>query len=214
MFKKMTVLAMALGVVAAMALPGTASASWKHNGVAIPENVQIGLTGQVEFQSEIGGISCQVTSAAKFLAGQTNGQAETFVPHPTNATTNCTGEGGLSQCQVETVQPTNLPWTFTTTGVAGAPTIQIHFGDIHGDLFKKNLFCPFEHSTVTAGTAVFTPTPSNGIDVTSVKLSGSTQGHLYSTTPPSQDGSNQTTAPLTLGGTLNVESPNSGTYDL
>jgi hypothetical protein len=209
MLKKMTVLAMALGVVAAMALPGTASAAWKHHATPIQENKQIGLTGQVGFTSESGGIACQVTSAAKFVPG-TTGEAQTFVPHPTNATTNCTTSGGLSQCEVEQVDPTNFPWIFHTTGTAANPTIQLTFGDIHGELKKKNFFCLFNHSTVTGASVTFTPTPANGNTVTSVALSGSTQGHLYSNTAEPTG----TTTGLTLSGTLNVESPNSGTYSL
>jgi hypothetical protein len=210
MLKKMAMAAMALGVVAAMALPGTASAAWKHHDTAIQNDAHIGLTGQVGFQSGLGGIACQITSTVTFFAGQTTGAADTFDPHPTNATTDCVGSGGLSQCQVETVQPTNLAWTLHTTGTAQAPTIQLTFGDIHFDLIKKNLFCPYEHSTWTAGSLILTPTPANGNTVTSFSVSGSTQAHLYSDTANPQG----TTAALTLSGTLNVEAPNIGTYSI
>jgi hypothetical protein len=222
MFKKMTVLAMALGVVAAMALPGTAAASWKHHDTAIQNDAHIGLTGQVGFQSGLGGIACQITSTVTFFAGQTTGAADTFNPHPTNATTNCVTSGGLAQCQVETVQPTDLPWTLHTSNhvihralqdqkeTTTEPSIEVTFGDIHGDLFKKNLFCPFEHSTVTAGTAYFTPNPADGKTITSVSLTGETQGHLYSDTANPTG----TTSGLTLSGTLNVEAPNSATYSI
>jgi hypothetical protein len=210
MLKKMTVLAMALGVVAAMLVPATASAAWKHHATTIQQNVQIGLTGQIATISEAGGISCQVTIRAKFIANQTTGEAETFAPHPTNATTNCTTSGGLSQCEVEQVQPTNLPWTFHTTGTAANPTIQLTVGDIHMELKKKNFFCLFTHITKTAGTATLTPTPGNGNTVTALTLSGNTQGHLYSNTPEPVG----QTVGLTFGGTLNIESPNSGTYSL
>jgi hypothetical protein len=210
MWRKTTVLAMALSVVAAMALPGTASAVWKHHNTAIQQDVQIGLTGTYGFQSESGGSSCQITSAIKFFAGQTTGQVESFGPHPTNATTNCTTSGGLSQCQVETEQPTNLSWPVHTTGTAQTPTIQITFGDIHTDLIKKNLFCLYEHSTWTGGSLTIHATPASGNTVTAFTISGSTQGHLYTDTANPMG----TTTAMTLGGTLNVESPNSGTYSI
>jgi hypothetical protein len=211
MFKKMTVLAMALGVVVAMALPATAAGTWKHHNTAIQEDVTFGLTGTAGTQTEAGGFYCQITAQAKFFAGQTRGQLETWVAHPTGATTNCAATGGLSQCEVETVQPTNLPWTFHTTGSAENPTIELTVGDMHTELRKKNLFCTFNHYTRTEGTVLLTPTPSNGKTVTSLSLSGQSLGHLYTQTSP---GGSQTTPVVSFQGELSMESPNISTYSL
>ena len=115
MFKKMTVLAMAVGVVAAFALPASASASWKHSGVAIQNNVQLNVTGKVRFQGTLGGVECQVKSQVTFLAGQTTGIAHQFVAHPTNETTNCVGLGGIAPCQIHNLTPqTAANWSFHT----------------------------------------------------------------------------------------------------
>jgi hypothetical protein len=210
MLKKMTVPAMALGVVAAMLVPGTASAAWKHHNTAIQQDVQIGLTGTAGFQSESGGISCQVPSQVKFLAGQTTALRETVVPHPTSATTNCTTSGGLAQCEVEQVQPTNLNWTLHTTGTAQAPTIQETFGDIHTEIRKKNIFCLFFHITITGGSKSWQPTPTSGNTVTTFHVTGNTQAHTYTNTEQQQGA----TPAVTFNETLDVESPNSGTYSI
>jgi hypothetical protein len=153
MFRKTMILAMALGVVAAMALPAGAGASWKHGGVAIKENVQLPFTGtNIKFESQTigGGLGCQVTSNVQFKAGQTTGTATSFTAHPTNDTTNCFGTGGLAFCQVHNLQPqTGFQWVIHT---AGATTTSITI--THGTITSTTTggFCPVSHVHVAAGT--------------------------------------------------------------
>jgi len=214
MSKKITVLAMALGVVAAMALPASASAAWKHTNHVTPiaQNVQLGLTSttNVAFQSHAGGggLNCQVTSTVDFTAGTTTGLITTFKPHPTSDTTNCKGEGLLAGCQVHNLTPTGLAphgtgWVIHTTGTAAAPTIQITSGAIDSQI--TGAFCPGGTVQVTPGTVTATPTPASGITVTGVTLSGTIPVH----------GSAIPADPAaTVKGVLSVESPNSGTYSI
>lgn len=209
MIKKMTVLAMAVGIVAAFALPATASANWKHKGANIVQPVQIGFTGtNVAFQSSLGGVECQITSRVQFNPG-TTGIAETFVPHPVDATTNCKGTGGLAFCQIHNVEPTNLPWTIHTSG---ATEIKITSGDIHST--PTGGFCPMEWLTVT-------PTTVTGIvddhKVSTVQLSGSVivdaQTKGQQSNPHLRNGAiDQLNAQVS--GLLHVESPNAGTYEI
>jgi hypothetical protein len=236
MLKKMTVLAMAVGVLAALALPASASAAWRHHQTAIQQDVQLGLTGQARFQGENGGIECQVTSKVKFLSGQTTGNVETFVPHPTDATTNCKGLGALAFCQIHDVTPfgtinqsallsTTNPWTLHT---ANYQTTQLV---VDQDANKQitTLANGSQHANVivvTSGNITSQPTgafcPASHVNLTagtvaaipnepetidSVSLTGTLRGHLTI-------GPNVVQEDVTVSGSLDIESPNSNTYSI
>ncbi len=188
MFKKITVLAMAVGIVAAFALPASAGAAWKHKGQAIEQSVSLGLTGKAAFTGTIGGVECQVTSAARFDPG-TTGLIQTFVAHPTDATTNCKGIGGLAACQIHNLTPTGLAphgagWVIHTSQKAGqSNTIEITVGDIHST--PTGGFCPLEFITLTGATILAhgEETPR----VTNLSLSGSMQADLQTKGSPFQN---------------------------
>jgi hypothetical protein len=200
MLKKMTVLAMAVGALAAMVLPASASANWKHHNTNISEAAQIGLTGNVRFQGPIGGVECQITSRAKFNPG-TTGVAETFVPHPTSDTTNCKGTGGLSPCQIHGVTPQAPNWVFHTTATSA---ISLTTTDITSTLTGG--FCLVKHINLTGGTVTLTPNATNTIS--SATESGNLQAHIQTTSGAID------TQGVATSGTLTIESPNANTYSI
>lgn len=114
MLKKTIVLAMAVGLMAAVGLPGVAAASWKHHKTAISTDTQIGLTGKIRTEGKLGGVECQITMRVKLTAGTTTGHAETFVPHPTDSTADCKGLGGYAGCQVHSLTPQAPNWLIHT----------------------------------------------------------------------------------------------------
>jgi hypothetical protein len=217
MLKKLTVLAMAIGAVAALVLPATASAVWKHHATNISNDVQLGLTGNVRFQGGLGGIECQVTSRAKFLAGQTTGTAETFVPHPTSDTTNCKGLGGLAFCQIHNLTPQAPNWTFHTSAwqthgqqVQHAAAVVITTTTIHSQ--ATGGFCPVNTISLHAGSVGLIPTNTNGVvdpnTVVKLDLNGTLQATLTTTN------STVDTEIVETRGTVEIESPNSHTYSI
>ncbi len=200
MLKKMTVLAMAVGILAAMALPASAPAAWKHHDVAIQINKTTGFTGNVRFQGGLGGVECQVTSAVEFKANQTTGTAETFKPHPTSETSNCKGLGGLIGCQIHELTPQEPGWVIHT---ATATTITVTTTTIHS--VPTGGFCPLKTISLTAGTVTFTPNQPN--TVTTAALSGQLQAHQQTA------GSGTVhTEEVTVSGTLTAEEPH--TYSI
>lgn len=224
MVKKMTVLALAVGILAALALPSSASAFWRHSGNPIGEDVQLGLTGVVGFQSALGGIHCQVTSRVKFTAGQTTGHAETFTPHPTGDTANCSGQGGLAFCQIHNVTPTGMAphatpthpsgWTIHTSQ-SSAQTIEVTVGEIHST--PTGGFCPLERVTITPGTVLIHGEEQH---VTNATLQGTLQAHLQTKgqaktgEPHKFDGAVDTVQVQTTG-TLQIENAaQRGTYTI
>lgn len=202
MLKKMTVLAMAVGVVAAMALPASAAAQWKHHSTAIQTNTTIGVTGNARFQGGLGGVECQVTSRVKFVPG-TTGVAETFVPDPTDATTNCKGLGGLSPCQIHNLTPqTEANWpVHTNTSVMTVQVNQSITSQATG-----GIFCLVKHIELTQGSVTFTPNqPST---VSSAQLQGSLPVDIQTNNGTKHQEN------VTVSGSLSVESPNAATYSI
>ncbi|HEX5928917.1 MAG TPA: hypothetical protein VFY48_05955 [Solirubrobacterales bacterium] len=200
MSKRVTILATAIGILAALSLPSSASAAWKHHATEIQANATIGLTGNIRKQGGLGGIECQVTTRVQFLAHQTTGLVETFVPHPVDPTTNCKGLGGLAFCQIHNVLPTNLPWLFHT----GTNDISLTIGEIHYQ--TTGGFCPVKQVTTTAGTLTLTPNQPNTFSTFSV--SGNTQIHLETNSGASD------TETVSASGTLTVEPPYKNTYSV
>jgi len=202
MFKKMTVLAMAVGVVAALALPASASADWKHHQTAIQQNQQIGLTGNIRFQGGLGGVECQVTSAVTFEPG-TSGFISSFVPEPTSDTANCKGLGGLVGCQVHNVAPTGFPWPVHTEANG---SIDIEHGEIHSQ--STGFFCPVKNITITEGTVVATPNEADTAD--NVQIHGKADVHLQTNSGVTHE--EETT--VSSNPTIAIEAPNANTYSI
>ncbi len=201
MLKKMTVLAMAVGIVAAMALPATSSANWLHHKTPITENKAIGFTGSAAFTSSLGGVTCQVTSEAQFIAGQTTGEIETFDVDPQDETTDCKGTGLLSPCQIHNVSPQQgLNWTMHTVNNQILITTQSLQSTLTG------AFCGVKSINLTAGTV--TGTPNQPETVTTVTLSGNLQGHLQTNSGTTD------TVQTTVSHSLTIESPNDHTYSI
>jgi len=173
MFKKITILAMALGALAAFALPMSASAFWTKHHAAITENEQIQLTGQIFFQSSNGGIDCQIQSNVTFEAGSTTGKATTFERLAGGTDTErCKGTGGLAFCQIHNLEPTELPWIVHTVNSGQATAdVEVTFKTIHSQ--TTGGFCPASTTTVTPGTATFTP--DNAQTTKKLTLSGQTK---------------------------------------
>jgi hypothetical protein len=212
MLKKLTVLAMTVGAVAAFALPASASAAWKHHSTSIATDQTVGFTGNARFQGGLGGIECQITSQTKFLAGQTTGTAETFVAHPTSDTANCRGLGGLAFCQIHNLTPQQAAnWTIHT---ATATTVSVTTTTIHSQ--ATGAFCPVTTISLTAGTATLTPEKKNAEGkfvanpdtVETATISGSLQADLTTS------GGSVDTETVTISGDLLVESPNANTYSI
>ncbi len=207
MFRKAMVLGMAVGVVAALALPASASATWKHHNTSIVENVQLGWTGNMRFQGSMGGIECQITSRIKFLAGQAAGTVETLVPHPTNETTNCKGLGGLAFCQIHDTTPQAPNWTLhagfeTPGGTKHASAATLTAQDMQSQLTGG--FCPIKHIRVTAGNIGLIP--NQPTTVSSGALSGSLQLDLQTNAGEVHKET------LAITGQAQIESPNQNTY--
>ena len=234
--KKMTMLAMAVGVVAAFALPASASASWKHHGVAIQSNVQLNVTGNVRFQGTLGGIQCQVKSQVTFLTGQTTGIAHQFVAHPTNETTNCVGLGGLAPCQVHNLTPqTAANWSFhteawqtvtvahpqTTLGATHARAAVITPQTIQSQL-TGGIFCLIKKVQLHAskigltevthhppsGQVPTTLTAGDGLTVTALDVNGDALVTIET------NGGAVDQEQTLVSGTVVVEAPQNNTYDL
>lgn len=148
MVKKTIALAMTVGVMAGLALPASASASWKHHATEIQQNVTLNFTGNTRFQGGLGGIECQLTKSLLFKAGQTTGTVEQFKPDNGTETEKCKGLGGLSPCQIHNLTPQFPNWVFHTITVNGQPKIQVTQGDITFQM-TGGFFCLVKHVTIT-----------------------------------------------------------------
>jgi hypothetical protein len=224
MLKKMTVLAMAIGVVAAFALPASASASWKHHGVAIQVDKDISLTGKVRFQGGIGGVECQITSTATFFAGQTTGLADTFDVHPGDETSNCVGLGGLAPCQIHNVTPQqNINWSFHTEAwqtVTAVQNGQTTLGTTHQKAavitpqtitsqLTGGIFCLVKGVQLHVNKVGLTEEgPGDGNTITNVDVNGSALATIQT------NNGNLDQEETIVQGTVQVEVPNQNTYDL
>lgn len=208
MLKKMMALAIVLGLVAAAALPGAASAKWMHheNG-ELKSDVDFELEGSLGFQSELGQLACQVEMTMTFFALQGTGQIDSIDHIPQEEPTfDCGTSGSLAFCQIHAMKPKGLHWLLHTTGTKENPTVSITFGGMHFE--QTGGFCPFKHATITEGNLNFLPTDAGGKvnegkTVGTFDLSGSTQGHYYSSTPAP---ASQTTATVQFKGIQKIVS--------
>ncbi len=199
MFKKTIVLAMAVGTVAAFASPTSASAVWGHKSTAIQQSATIGLTGTLKFTSESGGVvECQVTYGIVLEPGSTGKVESLGLDNKGTATDKCKTGGNLSKCQVHEFQPTELPWT---VHLSSFDTIRIEAGEIHVSITGSE--CPITKFTTTPG-SVFATTSTPHVIGGTLTLSGNLQQDVFAGGK----------AAVTVGGSLTVEAPNSGTYEL
>ncbi|HEX5928916.1 MAG TPA: hypothetical protein VFY48_05950 [Solirubrobacterales bacterium] len=224
MTKKLSLLGGLIAVVGALSLPSVASATWKHHGAPIQESKSGTVTGNARFQGALGGIECQATANAVFLASQTTGELQSYGAHPTNETTNCKGLGGLAFCQVHNWTATGLPWTFhttITTTMKHIPEQELHkttevthqqhdntltvtTGQTHAQFTGG--FCPIKASVSTPGSVVITP--NQPTTITSGQLSGSLEQHL-------QTNNGQVDKELVqISGIGTIVAPNAHTYDI
>ncbi len=199
-------LAMSVGLLAALALPHTAPAAWKHHKTVIQKDVQIGLTGQVRVASGAGGVECQITSRVKFLQGQTTGTVETFAQDNGTVTQRCKGTGALGGCQVHELKVVGLPWVLHTSaanqtgdGTKHPDRIEIKAGEITSTL--QGAFCLTVHVSATVGTIFATPDKIE--TASSVGLSGAFKIHVAGL---EEDGK--------ASGTLQIEEPDQATYSI
>lgn len=216
MFKKLVL----LGAMAAMVLPATASATWKHHTVPIQQDQTRSITGNARFQSQLGGIECQATATGVFFAGQTTGQIKSYGADPVDETTNCKGVGGLAFCQVHNWTATELPWTFhtgkyvhkpktethetTTPFVSSEPALTITSGQTHAQY--TGAFCPIKASLTTPGFVTVTPNQPNTI--TSGQLSGTLVQDLQTNSGTVDK------VDVQLSGTGTISAPDAHTYDI
>lgn len=226
MFKRTTLLALALGVMAAIVMPAAASAAWKHHQVAIQQNVQINFTGNVRFDTGNGSAECQFKMNVQFLAGQTTGNLNTLAPHPTSDTANCKGLGGYAFCQAHNFTLQEMPWTFhtaqaeTTTITVDGPnpgevtvkgTGVFHQGFVITTRSIKaqatGAFCPGKEIHFTAGTLTALANQPNTFS--SVQLNGGLLTHKLTNTGVTD------TEVVKVTGLLEIENPEQrNTYSL
>jgi hypothetical protein len=220
MFKKVALLGAVIGAVAAVMLPASASATWKHHTVPIQQDQTRTITGNARFQGALGGIECQGKATAVFFASQTTGQIQSYGADPVDETTNCKGLGGLAFCQVHNWTATELPWTFhtgkyvhipatethitTTPFIASEPNLTITTGQTHAQF--TGAFCPVKASFTTPGFATITPNQPNTI--TSGQLKANLVQHMQ-TTNGTVDA-----VPIEVLGSLTISAPDAHTYDI
>ena len=121
MIKKLTLLAMAIGALVALAGPASASANWTEEGVEITENHTLEVTGTLGFTGPAGlgspGISCLVKASIQLTAGTDQAHVLSVEFEKTGSgTPDCVGTGSFYTCHVQHATAENLPWTATPTG--------------------------------------------------------------------------------------------------
>lgn len=160
--RKITILAV---VVAALAIPATASATWTDNHVAINQNQAIQFTGQFKLASNVGSIECQVVLDGQLLSGQTTGLVQQFdvdaeePKQEEKITKKCALGGGLVGVGCKGVinyVVTGEPWTFhaVSTQTIAITTNTLEF------LLEGGAFCP-DAVDLTPGTIHIQTTTQN-----------------------------------------------------
>ncbi len=206
MSKKLALLAIGAGMLAALALPHTAPAAWKHHKTVIQKDAQIGLTGQVRIAGKTGGVECQITTRVKLQQGQTKGTVETFAQDDGTVTQRCKGTGGLAGCQVHEFKALALPWTLNTSaanqtgdGTKHPDRIEILAGEVTSTI--AGAFCVGVH--VSATSAPIYAVPDKVETVSQFTFSGSRLVHVAGVEEVGQ-----------VHGTLQVEEPDQATYSI
>ncbi|HEX5927793.1 MAG TPA: hypothetical protein VFY48_00180 [Solirubrobacterales bacterium] len=197
MSKKTMAIAVAVAAVAAIALPTTAAANWKHHAQEIEQNVSLGLTGNVWFKDALGGVECQITSEIQATTNTTTGHVKTFLPHPTSATSNCKGTGDMAFCQIHDVKADGLFWLFHTVVIGGQAKAQLTMGDITGTL--TGAFCPVKAITLKSNANV-TVIPDQPFTISTLQPHAQLQATIQLTNNETQ------TETVSAGGSLALES--------
>jgi hypothetical protein len=130
MLKKLTLLAMAIAAVTALAAPALASATtteWTNNGATLGSNASVHFEGSASFTSAtLGTVSCasKATAVAELIAGGHNATISTFTDSA--PTTDCTVSGFLgSTCGSKSLTAVNLKKHASGTGTLGTKQIDI-----------------------------------------------------------------------------------------
>jgi hypothetical protein len=183
MLKKTIMLAMAVAIAAAFAVPAAATASnWKDHSQILQANKQIQLTGGAKFTSgAVGNITCETTSKITLNANSTTGTVDEFIVDVdqvgSTVTQKCVAGGFLAGCQVHKSQALNLPWTIHNE----TQRVEITNGNITVEMTGG--FCPGKVATVTPANAAqshtLTATPNQPHTVTTLTLGGELEVDIY-----------------------------------
>jgi hypothetical protein len=229
MLQKTTGLVMAAIALAAIVLPASAPAFWKHGDTnPIQQDKQFGVTGSLLFETNLNGqqtmIGCLITSKIKLTADQTTGLVETFTPEPGEKgeprtdTERCSGSGWLAFCQVHNLSPQAPNWlfhigTWQTTQLSGDQTKALGDDKVAAVLTTQDVtvqltggFCPaISKITITKGSVGLIPDQNPTIK--QFQLDGILQAHYQTAT-------GQDTQHVEVGGFWNFEGTASGTYSI
>jgi hypothetical protein len=198
MLGKRIVLAVVFGLSLACVASTSASANWGHKEAPLQQTAKIGLTGTVKLTSEQGGVvECQVTYGVALEPG-TSGKVESLSIDGGTVTEKCKTGGDLAKCQVHQFEPTGLQWPIH---MVDSSKFTITTGEIHVSVTGSE--CPIAKFTTTPG-SVNATTSTPHVLGGNISLSGTVQQDVFAGGK----------APMSVGGTLTVESPNSGTYEL
>lgn len=206
MVKKALLLFVIVGVLAALVASlaqGEANRRWKDAGTNISSNAAIELTGSMSFSAAVlGGFECPVLAKLTLTSGTSTADVTDFKIETTSA---CKFSGliGIECESVTSHLAAGLPWSGTGTG-SGAI-------DLSGVSFQVSLAakpghtrCPSKLTLESNGSA----SPTLTLDSTTAATKAVASGTMNATDPSG------TFPPFTAAGTLNVLSPNSGTYGI
>jgi hypothetical protein len=178
--RKAILLALAAAIVAMLAIPGSASAAWTKDHLAITESKELEITGtNIQFAGAFGAYECNTISKVHFTAGTTTGLITTF--EPDGAATNkavCKGTGPQAQCEVHKFTPEKLPWVIHTVGknALGESTVSITSEEIKTSNTGFLCLSP----KLTLGTVHVSSSETN--TTSTAMLSGTLVAHAASTT--------------------------------
>lgn len=185
MIRKMMMASLAWAV-AAFAVPSLASADWTDNTVRVNSQANITFSGNKQFFSAIGGVSCTEAHANATITPGTTGH----INSDTAVVASCKGTGGLAGCTVTSFTSFLLPWTAHTNGSA----IEVTGLDVH--ITFHGGFCPY-HEVALAGNVTTTPNNAHGASsFTAGNVAGALE--LYNGT------TGATISTVTTSGTLNI----------
>jgi hypothetical protein len=148
MAKKVIMLVVAAGMLAALMVPATASAFWTKDHQQLVQNAQIEMTGVSRFHGEIGSIECEVRSVFQLTAGTTTAHvtvSDIDLSEPgSTVTSKCSVSASimtLGCTDVGSVTSAGLPWVAhaasTQTIITTTGTTQLH---LHGGIFCPKTF--------------------------------------------------------------------------
>lgn len=198
MFRKAMLLAAAAASVAALAVPATAPANWKHGQATLQADASATITGQWRYQGQTGNVECQVIMNAQLTAGTTTGHSQFDVDNGglVNDEAKCSVGGGTIGLGCTDVEQMTIAgaWTFhavsTTTIAVTTGTLQFHL--------TGGALCP-KTKQLTPGTIHIT----TGQDLfEQVQFSG--QQQLHAPPGPSQLATISGTASITPSGTFGI----------